>query len=358
MILRRHDRAADLAEPAMIERDLGSFVGHHQHLPDDELSSVRAGDPQLRPVHLVLHPLPAARGRSRVTRRHLRVIGLGQPARGATTASGPPWRGALRELRRASTSSSSAGSRLALLEALGDGAEQVVLVDALAPAGRRAASTASTSDAALALEPRTSTHGLGVAEAIELGRALGRLPDELPSTRSRRELRARRTALARCRGGCRRPGRRAVWPATVGRVTQDADAGAWIVEIEGVDEAREPARAALLTLSDGVVGGPCRSGADDGAPESSRRASTRAMDADTALAQLPRWNDVPLEDAVVPDAGCSTFRDGTFRTELDSPRGAVRTLAFASLARPGTAVLVVEGSASRPTATAASPPAG
>ena len=35
---RRHDRAAHVAEPAIIERDLAAFVGHHQHLPDDALT--------------------------------------------------------------------------------------------------------------------------------------------------------------------------------------------------------------------------------------------------------------------------------------------------------------------------------
>ena len=45
-----------------IEEDLCGFVAGHLDLSDDELQwQLRAGDPQLRPMHLVRHPLPEAR---------------------------------------------------------------------------------------------------------------------------------------------------------------------------------------------------------------------------------------------------------------------------------------------------------
>lgn len=70
-----------------------------------------------------------------------------------------------------------AGEPAALLEAW-EGLERVVIVDAVRGAG--APGTVHRFDAARApLPARTggaSTHGLGLAEALELGRALGRLP--------------------------------------------------------------------------------------------------------------------------------------------------------------------------------------
>ena len=66
---RRADRPADLAEPgAAIEQDLRAFVGAGLDLHDDELQlRVRAGDPQLRPLHLLRDALPRARGGPRVS---------------------------------------------------------------------------------------------------------------------------------------------------------------------------------------------------------------------------------------------------------------------------------------------------
>ena len=72
------------------------------------------------------------------------------------------------------------GEPVSLLDAW-DGEEQVIVIDAVV-----SGSDAGTVHRIDALEDelpdymrRTSTHALGLAEAIELGRALDRLPDEL-----------------------------------------------------------------------------------------------------------------------------------------------------------------------------------
>ena len=65
---------------------------------------------------------------------------------------------------------------------------------------------------------------------------------------------------------------------------------------------------------------------------------------ETALAPLPGWNQAPLEEAT-PRTRVLDLRDGTLRTYLDAPDGEASTVTFSSLARPGTAVLVAEGTA-------------
>ena len=110
-----------------------------------------------------------------------------------------------------------------------------------------------------------------------------------------------------------------------------------------MDAALEPARSALLTLSDGVIGARAGSGDADGTGVVAA-GIYEGDGAETALAQLPRWNDVTLEGAIVRRRVLD-LQEGTLRSEIESPRGDARSLAFASLARPGTAVLVVEGPA-------------
>ena len=62
-----------------IEEDLRAFVELLADLPDDRAApALRAGDPQLRPVHLLRDALPAARGGPTA----LTVIGVGNPLRG------------------------------------------------------------------------------------------------------------------------------------------------------------------------------------------------------------------------------------------------------------------------------------
>ena len=62
------------------------------------------------------------------------------------------------------------------------------------------------------------------------------------------------------------------------------------------------------------------------------------------MRRFPVWNRAPLEEAT-PRRRVLDLRDGTLRMELDTPDGEATTVAFASLARPGTAVLVAEGAA-------------
>ena len=109
--------------------------------------------------------------------RRLRVVGVGNPGRGDDGA-GPAVARRLRELSPGLDVVEQRGEALALLETF-DGADVVVLVDALEPAGQPGRIHRLDGAAALALAPRASTHGLGVAEAIELARVLGRLPEDL-----------------------------------------------------------------------------------------------------------------------------------------------------------------------------------
>jgi hydrogenase maturation protease len=107
----------------------------------------------------------------------LRVIGVGNALRGDDGA-GPE---AVRRLRaRGLDAIACAADPQALLDAW-QGAERVVVVDAMQSG--RPPGTVTRFDATRTPLPATgfrgSTHGLGVAEAIELGRALGRLPVSL-----------------------------------------------------------------------------------------------------------------------------------------------------------------------------------
>lgn len=71
-----------------------------------------------------------------------------------------------------------AGEPIGLLDAL-DGEDEVVLVDAVfsgAPAGTVHEFDASSEPLPATLFGASSTHALGLAEAVELARSLGRLP--------------------------------------------------------------------------------------------------------------------------------------------------------------------------------------
>jgi hydrogenase maturation protease len=114
-----------------------------------------------------------------VTPRRLRIVGLGNALRG-DDAVGLAVARRLRELAPAADVIERSGEPAGLLEAFGDGAEEIVLVDAVssgAPPG--AVHRLDASVAALPIAAGASTHGLGLAETIELGRALGRLPARL-----------------------------------------------------------------------------------------------------------------------------------------------------------------------------------
>jgi hydrogenase maturation protease len=114
-----------------------------------------------------------------VTPRGLRIVGLGNALRG-DDAVGLVVVRRLRELLPAADVIERSGEPADLLETLGDGVEAVVLVDAVssgAPPGE--VHRLDASEVALPFAASASTHGLGLAETIELGRALGRLPARL-----------------------------------------------------------------------------------------------------------------------------------------------------------------------------------
>ena len=128
---------------------------------------------------------------------------------------------------------------------------------------------------------------------------------------------------------------------TVGLVAGHADSVGWTVEIEGIDPAREPTRSALLTLGDGVIGTTAVSPGHNEAGGVVAAGIYHGTGPETALAPLPSWNYAPLAEAVT-FRRVLDLRDGTLRSELDTPAGEASTLSFASLARPGTAVLIAE----------------
>lgn len=105
------------------------------------------------------------------------VIGIGNPDRGDDAAG----RIALRHLRGLAADIElieARGEATAVLAAM-EGAKAAYLIDACTSGA--APGTVHRFDAAVPPWPRTlrssSTHGLGVAEALELARALGALPD-------------------------------------------------------------------------------------------------------------------------------------------------------------------------------------
>ncbi len=88
---------------------------------------------------------------------------------------------AARRLRSAGLEALEAGNDLALLARLWEGRDRVMIIDAVRTGGD--AGTLHRFDAAAgplpAIFDRSSTHGFGVGEAIELARVLGRLPASL-----------------------------------------------------------------------------------------------------------------------------------------------------------------------------------
>jgi len=104
----------------------------------------------------------------------LRVVGVGNAARG-DDAAGLLVARRLRDLAPDADVHEQTGEPLALLECL-SGADAAVVVDALAPAGSPGRILRVDTLADLAPACRSSTHGGGVREALELCRALGRLP--------------------------------------------------------------------------------------------------------------------------------------------------------------------------------------
>ena len=100
----------------------------------------------------------------------MRVIGLGNDWRGDD--------GVGLEVARRLHGTPLDGEPIGLVEAL-NGSDEVVLVDAVAsgaPAGTVHAFEAGSKPLPVLLFGASSTHALGLAEAVELARSLGRLP--------------------------------------------------------------------------------------------------------------------------------------------------------------------------------------
>ena len=122
------------------------------------------------------------------------------------------------------------------------------------------------------------------------------------------------------------------------------DPATWTVEIAGADPELEAARSVQLTLADGVVGAPQPLAGDDRGGAVAAGIYDGGDGPDTSLVPLPAWNRPPFEAAAVRRRTLD-LRDGTLRTELETPDGAATLLAFATLARPGTGVLVADAPA-------------
>src|SRR5262249_23033739 len=137
--------------------------------------SLRADDPQLRPVHLLRDPLP--RSESGAAVRGVVVVGVGRADRGDV--------GAGVEVGGGGRGRGAGGVEVVVCEqeasrvidAIED-REAAVLVDASSSGS--APGTIHRYDASSEPVParafRSSTHAFGVGEAIELARALGKLP--------------------------------------------------------------------------------------------------------------------------------------------------------------------------------------
>ena len=114
-----------------------------------------------------------------MTPRGLRIVGIGNALRG-DDAVGLVVARRLHELVPAADVIERSGEPAELLEKLGDGVETVVLVDAVSSGARPGAvHRLDASDGALPFAASASTHGLGLAETVELGRALDCLPARL-----------------------------------------------------------------------------------------------------------------------------------------------------------------------------------
>lgn len=120
---------------------------------------------------------PQGDGRPRLTAC---VVGVGNALRGDDAAGLVVARGLAERLGDAVRVVENAGNGAALLDAL-DGVELAFVVDACtsgAPPGTVTVYEAHDRALPAALDAG-STHGFGLAHAVELGRALGRLPERL-----------------------------------------------------------------------------------------------------------------------------------------------------------------------------------
>ena len=214
---RRADRAADVAEPAQ-HRGRPPLAGRGLDRPRRPRAPapVRARDPQLRPLHLLRHPLPRPhRGRGRdgatgLARLGL-VVGLGSPTAG-TTPWARRWPAPWRTLRLPGSRCSSTRTR-----------------PPCSTSGRATTPSSSWTPCAPADRPARCT-------SLETGAGRAPLPERrLGRHRARRDPRLRpggggRARPGRCTG-CRRAWSSSVWrPAASSTAPRSSAAVAAAVE--------------------------------------------------------------------------------------------------------------------------------
>jgi trehalose/maltose hydrolase-like predicted phosphorylase len=123
----------------------------------------------------------------------------------------------------------------------------------------------------------------------------------------------------------------------------DADP-AWTIAVDGLDRRRERADAALLTQADGVIGTRGSPLGRHPAASPSVLAAGISNKGETSLLPCPRWNALPFETGAPPRLErVLDLRTALLHQHLETGDGVVRSVSFSSLARPGTAVLRVEG---------------
>ncbi len=121
----------------------------------------------------------------------------------------------------------------------------------------------------------------------------------------------------------------------------------WSLAFDGLDPAREPARAAMHSLADGFVGTTCGPVVAD--PSTTPHVFAAVFDGEgpeTALLQCPVWNVLPGELDGGSIRRVLDLRAGLVRQDLGlADGGRLSAVLFSSLARPGSAVLRAEGQA-------------
>jgi hypothetical protein len=121
----------------------------------------------------------------------------------------------------------------------------------------------------------------------------------------------------------------------------------WSLALDGLDPDREPARAALLTLADGLVGTTgCPVAADSAATPHVFAAVYDGEGPETSLLECAAWNLLPGELDRGSIRRVLDLRAGVARQDLRiADDGRLSAVLFSSLARPGSAVLRAEGPA-------------
>ena len=161
-------------QPA-IEDDLRRVASANLHLDDvGPDRTVRADDPQLRPVHLVLDPLPRPHHRTPVSAR-VAVIGVGNAYRRDDGVGLIVAAAVALAARPGVTVTSTDGDPAAILDAWA-GADLAVIVDAARFTPSAPGRIHRTSADGLSAAGLTSSHGFGVAQALRLGAVLGNVP--------------------------------------------------------------------------------------------------------------------------------------------------------------------------------------